>query len=117
MRPLFVLFGLLAAVPARAACGEADTAFDSDAVDDDCDSDGWTKGQGDCDDERATANPGRGEDCAVRGDDDCDGLVDEGCVDPLLGATLQGGSSCGTAGGAGVAGVLVVALVARRRRG
>ena len=114
---MILVLGLLLAAPARAACGEVDTAFDSGAADEDCDSDGWSKGQGDCDDERANANPGRAEDCAARGDEDCDGLVDEGCVDPGLGATLQGGSACGPGVGAGLAGALVAALAVRRRRG
>lgn len=113
---VFALLGALISVPAFATCGEADTAPDSDVGGEDCDGDGWSKAQGDCDDESAAANPGRGEDCRARGDEDCDGLFDEGCEDPLLGATLEGGSACSPGSGAGVASLLAAALAARRRR-
>ena len=46
-------------------------------LEDDLDGDGWTVEDGDCDDEDAGINPEATESCAMPGDEDCDGLVNE----------------------------------------
>lgn len=107
---------LLASGPAHATCGAVDTALDSGEGDEDCDADGWSKAQGDCDDEDEARNPGKDERCDLRGDEDCDGLVDEGCVDPIIGASLQGGTTCGPVAPAAVGALALAAALARRRR-
>ena len=45
----------------------------------DADGDGFTICDGDCDDSRAGVSPAAAEACGNGRDDDCDGLVDEGC--------------------------------------
>ena len=51
----------------------------------DQDGDGWTSEEGDCDDTDPTIHPGAQEVCYDGLDNDCDGMVDEGC----------GGQPCG----------------------
>lgn len=64
-----------------------DTTPALDTVDDD--GDGYSEAEGDCDDERARTNPGAWwEDCN-RIDDDCDGVVDDGCRENGVNAWLQ----------------------------
>lgn len=48
-------------------------------VDPDDDGDGWTVGEGDCDDVDPAVNPGAAEACDGI-DNDCDFVIDEGCV-------------------------------------
>lgn len=45
----------------------------------DADGDGYTCAQGDCDDSNADIHPGAFEVCGDGIDNDCDGLIDEGC--------------------------------------
>jgi hypothetical protein len=56
-----------------------DSSGDDDTTEDQ-DGDGWTVGEGDCDDFAAESNPAAAELCDGE-DDDCDGLVDEDCVE------------------------------------
>jgi len=55
----------------------------------DADHDGYSTCEGDCDDGNAQASPARAESCATAFDDDCDGIVNEGC---------GGGGGCFAAG-------------------
>jgi len=55
------------------------TDFGIWVVDPDGDNDGWTLCDGDCDDTNPDVHPGHKEICGNNIDDDCDGLVDEGC--------------------------------------
>lgn len=60
----------------------------------DCDADGWTVEQGDCDDDNAAIHPGLAESCANELDDNCDRLFNEGCDRSAQQGQLWGGSSC-----------------------
>lgn len=107
-----LVFALLITGPAHADC---DGTGDTDAVGaEDCDSDGFAKMDGDCDDEDAAVNPGMAEDCASTDDENCDGFFDEGCERALQRGTLSGGSACGTT--ADEAWLLLLPLVFLRRR-
>jgi len=55
------------------------TDFGTWIVEPDADSDGWSPCNGDCDDNNPAVYPGHREVCGNGIDDDCDGLVDEGC--------------------------------------
>ena len=52
---------------------------DNPTPDDDCDGDGFTVAQGDCDDELDTVNPDAEEVCDDGIDNNCDDVIDEGC--------------------------------------
>jgi len=86
----------------------------------DLDGDGFSPAAGDCDDEQPTVFPGNNEICEDRLDNDCNGLLDEGCDSRIFQATLRGGGGC--TGGSGVGNTafvvlpLVLVLVGRRRR-
>jgi hypothetical protein len=96
---------------ARADCGDTDASPEED-----CDEDGWTKGQGDCDDDDDAANPGKTEEvCGDRADNDCNGFFDDGCDDATTRGGLIGGSSCGTSEGAALLFLAPLALLRRRR--
>jgi hypothetical protein len=83
----------------------------------DCDLDGFTPIEGDCDDVDELVHPGAGEDCQSDVDDDCDNLVNEGCDRAAQQGTLWGGSTCaGQPGDAGFALILLPVLWGRRRR-
>jgi len=116
---VFASWLLIAMSTARAACEDTDldpwdTAVDPAA---DCDGDGVTPGEGDCDDADPDIGPGRTEICGDRIDNDCDGLFDGGCDDPAARGSLAGGASCGAgAGGTVAAFVLPFLLWVRRRR-
>lgn len=67
---------------------------------------GWATTPGDCDDARATVNPGATDDCSNGVDDDCDGIVDNGpgCTRSItggfvilygVGQFLPGSYNCG----------------------
>ena len=79
--------------------------------------------EGDCldnpnDSRSVDVNPDREEACDDLVDNDCNGLVNDGCSDTTRYATVQGGSSCAAAGGAALSGLaLLLALpIALRRR-
>lgn len=84
---LWLLVGL-----AHATCDETDPELGSN----DCDEDGVTVEQGDCNDGDPETYPDALELCEDRVDNDCDGFYDEECPDE--GGSLQGGSVCGTGG-------------------
>ena len=108
----------------------------ADAVDQDCnglidehteafddDGDGVTEADGDCDDTLVAVAPTRTETCTTDGDqaldENCNGVVDEGCDDgeetvPVKPTTCTTG---GTGAGSGLAlGLAAVATLRRRRR-
>jgi hypothetical protein len=60
----------------------------------DCDGDGFTVAQGDCDDENPQVKPGREEDCGNDLDDNCNGLFNEACDRSVQQGQLRGGSTC-----------------------
>ena len=93
---------------------QAQDCLDSGLLD--CDGDGFTVAEGDCDDANDQAHPDAIERCGNGFDDDCDGLDDvaEGCVPGATDAELQGGSACGQTGGWAALGVWP--LWWRRRR-
>lgn len=80
----------------------------------DCDDDGFTVGQGDCNDEDPEVRPGRPDDCDNEIDDNCDGLYNEGCDRSAQQGQLRGGSTC--AQETGNAAWLVLPLFLWRRR-
>ncbi len=59
----------------------------------DADEDGWTVGEGDCDDTDPTVNPDALEVWGNRIDDDCDGLADLALADDVAAGFLDGDSS------------------------
>lgn len=111
MRRVFVpLLLALATAPAS-----AQTCFGDDA---DCDADGYSVNQGDCDDSNADVKPGLPETCGDEADNDCNGLFDDGdaCARGAQLGRAQGGGGC--TGGSGVAGtaLIVLPVLFRRRR-
>lgn len=84
----------------------------------DCDGDGYSPIQGDCDDDDGLRFPGAGEQCGTDVDDDCDNLVNEGCDRSAQQGQLWGGSACAGDGGSagGFAALGLVPLIRRRRR-
>jgi hypothetical protein len=110
--------------PAAFATGVADTGAPTgdtgpDPATDD-DGDGWTIGDGDCDDADRDVNPGERDVCFDGIDNDCTSLADELCDNSARIGSLRGGGAC--TGGAGIAGTATalfvpLLLVARRRRG
>jgi hypothetical protein len=83
----------------------------------DCDADGWTVADGDCDDGDPAIHPGQLEDCSNTIDDDCDGFANEGCDRDAQRGSLEGGPACGAAEGtlAGLWLLPLLPLVWRRR--
>ncbi len=113
--------------------GDPDQGGIPDGLDNDCngvvddpyldrDNDGYTEAEGDCfdsadDPAAASQNPGAAEVCGDRLDNDCDGMPDDGCLDPALFASVSGGGLlCATSPGAGGLGALATALLALLRR-
>ena len=88
---------------------------DNPTPDDDCDGDGFTVAQGDCDDELDTVNPDAEEVCDDGIDNNCDDVIDESCLEPIEEGELMGGSACGQSGG-GLAWLMPLAIFGRRRR-
>jgi hypothetical protein len=92
----------------------------------DCDEDGFTPGEGDCDDQEPLESPGiPRETCGDKLDNDCNGFYDDGCDLSVRQGTLQGGGGCSgntqnpqpTGGGTATAALLFLPLVRLRRRG
>jgi hypothetical protein len=111
-RPAIAIF--LAAALGWSQAGYADCGDTDPSGDEDCDEDGWTRSQGDCDDSKDTVNPGKTEVCGDHDDNDCNGYFDDGCESATTRGTLTGGSSCENMGGSAF---LLVPLLFRRRRG
>lgn len=110
---------------AQAACGESDTGFfdSGDPIpvgEEDCDGDGWTKAEGDCNDENVDVNPGKQVDrCDDSDDNDCDGYFNEECELSFARGTLLGGSACNDNSVQRAALLLLLplgAMAARRRK-
>ncbi len=105
------LVGFLLAVWPRAwALGLCDTGTDED-----CDLDGYSALEGDCDDSDRSVRPGRDELCGDGIDNNCDGLYDEGCDGGVAYGQLQGGGGC-TGGDNLGAWLIVLPILGRRRR-
>ena len=86
----------------------------------DVDGDGWSLGEGDCDDADPAVNPGQPDVCFDEIDNDCSSLADEGCDNSARLGSLGGGGAC--TGGANIAGTATAVLaplfvLVRRRRG
>jgi hypothetical protein len=107
---------LLAGRSAFAAC-EGDTQPSGVPIgEEDCDGDGWTKGEGDCNDELETVNPGKQVDiCEDSDDNNCDGYFNEGCELAFARGSLSGGSACQDATVSSAALLPALLLLARRR--
>jgi len=89
----------------------------------DLDGDGFTETEGDCldsdpaDDPNAAAvSPAAKEVCGDGLDNDCNGLIDDGCDLPSATATIGGGGLCGVAPVTGGCATLMMALIAVARR-
>lgn len=89
----------------------------------DLDGDGFTETEGDCLDadpaeepNAAAVSPGAEEVCGDNLDNDCNGLVDDGCDLPTATATLGGGGLCGVGPVTGGISALLLSLVAVARR-
>lgn len=80
----------LSGVSPGVAWGQAcDTGLDAD-----CDADGWSLAEGDCDDGDAAVNPGAPEDCTDERDNDCNGLFNDGCDRDVYNGSIGGGGGC-----------------------
>jgi len=109
---LALILGLICVhSPVFAACDDIDGPLQTD----DCDEDGYSPADGDCDDDDAAQSPALDEVCDDGLDNNCDGAVDEGCGEDLPEGRLMGGSSCGQSGG-GLAFIAPLFFVVRRRR-
>lgn len=94
-----LLFTLLVALARGADCDDTGAdASDTGFAALDCDGDGTSRGDGDCNDTDPAVFPGALEVCGDSEDNDCNGLFDDGCEDPLKRGSLQGGASCGGSG-------------------
>lgn len=92
-----VLFGLALVAGRDAFAQDCSDTADPDPMAD-CDGDGWSVSEEDCDDFDVALNPGEDEICGNSEDENCDGDVDEGCDDTLTRAQMEGGSSCASGG-------------------
>lgn len=84
----------------------------------DCDEDGVSVGDGDCDDESDQVSPELEEICSDNLDNNCDEQIDEGCEEFPDGVELSGGGQCGLvslAHGTTIS-LAVLAVVIRRER-
>ncbi len=115
MRPYlglcFVFVLCVSTKPLYAACDGSEEPLQTD----DCDNDGYSPADGDCDDTSSEQNPGLDEQCDDGLDNNCDGVVDEECGEDLPEGSLMGGSSCGQSGG-GLAMMTPLFFVVRRRK-
>jgi len=96
MRSSMLLAVLLAPISAYAVCNTASPL----SPENDCDFDGVTIGQGDCDDMDAARYPGKAEICDNK-DNDCNQVVDNGnpggnmsCSTGLMGVCAAGTTAC-----------------------
>lgn len=107
-----VWIGLLA----LALCAPGAWAQDCGGTGDDadCDQDGFTVGQGDCDDDDAEVHPGAPDVCADERDNNCDGIFDEACDRSAQLGQIRGGGGC--TGGTSTSALLLLPLLFRRRR-
>lgn len=114
--PLSVFFFLgFAATPAWAVCDDPNGPRpDPSDAQIDCDGDGFSPADGDCDDDAPSVYPGAPAVCGDELDNDCNGFVDEGCDRAWERGGLEGGAGC--AGGASVALLGLIPLGFRRRR-
>ena len=114
---MWLLSRLVGVAAAAATTGDTAAPIDTAALAVDDDDDGWTVGQGDCDDGRAAVNPGAPEACYDQVDNDCSGFADEQCDNTARLGSLKGGGAC--SGGSTVGGTAALlaplALVRRRR--
>ena len=69
----------------------------------DCDADGFTAEQGDCDDLDPDIGPGIADVCDDEMDNNCDGLLDLGCDISVRQAGIRGGGGCTGSEGVGTA--------------
>ncbi|MCA9909024.1 MAG: putative metal-binding motif-containing protein [Anaerolineae bacterium] len=69
LAPLLTLIPLSILAMGQQDCGNSD----------DLDQDGWTGADGDCDDDDPGTYPGAAEVCDDGTDNDCDGVIDNGC--------------------------------------
>lgn len=92
---------------------------DGGRLDEDRDGDGFTVGEGDCNDDAAAINPGRAEVCFDEVDNDCNFLADELCDDTIRLGSLGGGGACtgGTSPGTALVVLPLMLLFRRSRRG
>ena len=95
----------------------AQSAAAQDCVDpaapvDDCDNDGFSRAENDCNDEDPTVNPDAQDLCGDGIDQNCNREVDDDC--DLQDGELSGGSVCGAEGGWAILGLPLFAF--RRRR-
>lgn len=115
---LAIALGLAVPSWAWADCDPEAPRDTPEALAADCDEDGWTPAQGDCDDFDPTVHPGAPKICGDRKDNDCNGYIDEGCDSAWTRSSLEGGAGC--AGGAPAASAgfvlfLPLLLMGRRR--
>jgi len=117
LRGALVVGLFLASGPALAdECEDTErNPWDTGLSEADCDEDGWTWRDGDCDDFEATVYPGARERCDDYFDNDCDGFFNEKCDDGTKRGSLLGGSSCGTGGPMALVFLPLLALFRRRR--
>jgi hypothetical protein len=118
VRLALVLLALSSASAAHAACEEELPPWDTGwAQDSDCDGDGFTPAEGDCNDLDAEVRPNADEICGDRIDNDCDGFYDQGCDRGSERGSVQGGAGCGAGAGVGTLGLLgLIPLFGLRRR-
>lgn len=83
----------------------------------DCDQDGYSFAQGDCNDDDPAVNPGVPEDCTNEIDDDCDGLFNQGCDAGARQGALWGGGLCQQGTDSSAAWLLLLPLWGTRRWG
>jgi len=105
--------------------GDTGAGTGSDRTED-RDGDGWSPADGDCwddpdDPDARTVHPDAAESCADNFDNDCNGMFNDGCSNPIGYATLQGGG-CAAVGfptaawhHIGLTGLSLLALARRRR--
>jgi len=111
-----------AAVPATGATGATGdtgmpTATGDTGLSVDADLDGFSVGDGDCDDADEDVNPGAPEVCEDRVDNDCDGLYDEGCDYRIRMGSLRGAGGCSDNTGNAMILLLPLLWLRRPRRG